>query len=187
MRKITEVLRLDAQGLSQRQIALSTAMSKTAVRDYLFRAERAGLCWPLPEAMTAEALEATLFPPPVVLPAAERPVPDWRVIHKELKRKDCHVTLRLVAGVERVQSRRLALQPVLLPLQPLVGRHRRGHAPVVCRWGADVRRFQRRQGPGVGRPGQRRGSPRRSVRLGSGRVGDDLRRGLWVPRAWSAG
>jgi len=96
MRKITEVLRLDAQGLSQRQIALSTAMSKTAVRDYLFRAERAGLCWPLPEAMTAEALEAALFPPPVVLPAALRPVPDWRAIHGELKRKDCHVTLRLL-------------------------------------------------------------------------------------------
>ena len=96
MRKITEVLRLDAQGLSQRQIAASTAMSKTAVREYARRAERAGLRWPLPEAMTGEALDAALFPPPVVVPAAARPVPDWRAVHKELKRKDCHVTLRLL-------------------------------------------------------------------------------------------
>jgi transposase len=96
MRKITEVLRLNAQGLSQRQIALSAGMSKTAVREYLSRAERAGVGWPLPEAMTAETLEAVLFPPPVVVPAALRPVPDWRAVHKELKRKDCHVTLRLL-------------------------------------------------------------------------------------------
>jgi transposase len=94
--QITEVLRLDALGLSQRQIALSTNMSKTAVRDYLSRARRAGLGWPLPEAMTAESLEATLFPPPVAVPAAERPIPDWRQVHRELKRKDCHVTLRLL-------------------------------------------------------------------------------------------
>jgi transposase len=96
MRKITEVLRLAAQGLSQRQIALSTAVSKTAVREYLSRAERAGVRWPLPEGMTAEALEAALFPRPVVVPAGERPVPDWRAVHKELKRKDCHMTLRLL-------------------------------------------------------------------------------------------
>jgi transposase len=96
MRKITEVLRLNAQGLSQRQIALSVGMSKTAVREYLSRAERAGVGWPLPEAMTAEAVEAALFPPPVVVPAGERPVPEWRAVHKELKRKDCHVTLRLL-------------------------------------------------------------------------------------------
>lgn len=96
MRKITEVLRLNAQGLSQRQIALSVGMSKTAVREYLSRAERAGVGWPLPETMTAEALEAALFPPPVVVLAALRPVPDWRAVHRELKRKDCHVTLRLL-------------------------------------------------------------------------------------------
>lgn len=96
MRKITEVLRLNAQGLSQRQIALSAGMSKTTVREYLSRAEKAGVGWPLAEAVTAEALEAALFPPPVVVPAALRPVPDWRAVHKELKRKDCHVTLRLL-------------------------------------------------------------------------------------------
>jgi len=96
MRKITEVLRLDAQGLSQRQIALGTGMSKTAVREYLSRAERAGVCWPLREDMTAESLEALLFPPAVAVSAEQRPVPDWRAVHKELKRKDCHVTLRLL-------------------------------------------------------------------------------------------
>lgn len=96
MRKITEVLRLSAQGLSQRQIALSCGMSKTAVREYLSRAERAGVGWPLPEAMTAESLDAVLFPPPVAVPAASRPVPEWREVHKQLKRRDYHVTLRLL-------------------------------------------------------------------------------------------
>jgi transposase len=96
MRKITEVLRLNAQGMSQRQIALSAGISKTAVREYLSRAEKAEVGWPLPEGMTAKTLEAALYPPPVVVPAALRPVPDWRAIHRELKRKDCHVTLRLL-------------------------------------------------------------------------------------------
>lgn len=94
MRKITEVLRLDAEGLSQRQIAISTRVCKTTVREYLFRARGAGLGWPLPAELTAEDLEAALFPAPV--PVADRPVPEWRAVHKELKRRDHHVTLRLV-------------------------------------------------------------------------------------------
>jgi transposase len=94
MRKITEALRLEAEGLSQRQIALGTGVSKTAVREYLFRARQAGLSWPLPAGVTAEAVEAALFPAPVAV--AERPIPDWRAVHKELKRKDHHMTLRLV-------------------------------------------------------------------------------------------
>lgn len=86
MRKIKEVLRLRYEvGLSGRLIAHSCGVGRTTVREYLHRAERAGVTWPLPEEMTDGALEALLFPPPSSLPGAERTLPDWEEVHKELK------------------------------------------------------------------------------------------------------
>ena len=85
MRKIKEVLRLRFDvGLSGRQIAHSCGMGRTTVREYLWRAKRAGVCWPLPEAMTEGELEALLFPAPP-LDGAARPLPDWQMVHDELK------------------------------------------------------------------------------------------------------
>jgi len=77
MRKIKEVLRLRWEGgLSHRAIAVSCRLGPSTVRDYLVRAEAAGLGWPLPEGMDEEALEARLFPP--TAPATQRrAVPDW--------------------------------------------------------------------------------------------------------------
>ncbi len=49
MRKIRDVLRLHADKLSKRRIAVSVNLGRTAVRDYIQRATRAGLSWPLPE------------------------------------------------------------------------------------------------------------------------------------------
>ena len=43
MRQITEVLRLNAQGLSYRQIAQSVGISASTVQSYLERAQRAGV------------------------------------------------------------------------------------------------------------------------------------------------
>ena len=43
MRKIRDVLRLHAGGLSKRRIAVSLTIGRTAVGDYIRRAERAGL------------------------------------------------------------------------------------------------------------------------------------------------
>lgn len=94
MRKTTEVLRLAAEGLSQRQIAASTGVGKTTVSEYLARAKEVGISWPLPEEMDAEVLDAALFPAPPVV--AERPVPDWRDLHRQLKDPRHHVTLRLL-------------------------------------------------------------------------------------------
>src|ERR1700730_11226723 len=45
VRKIKEVLRLHALGLSQRQIALSCAVGQATVSDYLKAAAAAGLKW----------------------------------------------------------------------------------------------------------------------------------------------
>jgi hypothetical protein len=63
MRKIREVLRLSLGGrLSARAVAASCGMGRTAVREYVQRATRAGLSWPLPEGLADDALEALLFP-----------------------------------------------------------------------------------------------------------------------------
>ncbi|MHB8395087.1 MAG: IS21 family transposase, partial [Candidatus Dormibacteria bacterium] len=93
MRKISEVLRLQAQGLSRWQISQSVGVGKTTVGEYLRRAEAAGLGWPLPDQLDEDSLEAKLFPTPTT--AAGRPVPDWREVHRELKRRR-HVTLELL-------------------------------------------------------------------------------------------
>jgi len=95
MRKITEALRLKAAGLGNREIAASIGAGKTTVYEILARAEAAGLSWPLPEEIDEVQLEATLYPPPTVELAERRPVPNWREVHRELKRKR-HVTLRLL-------------------------------------------------------------------------------------------
>jgi transposase len=95
MRKIAEVLRLKAAGISIRDIAASVGAGRTTIFEYLARAEAAGLAWPLPEGLDEAALEAKLFPPPCDEPASRRPAPEWPEVHRELKRGR-HVTLRLL-------------------------------------------------------------------------------------------
>jgi len=95
MRKISEVLRLKAANLSIREIAASTGAARTTVHEYLVRAAAAGLSWPLPPDLDEEALEAQLFPPLTPEVAARRPVPDWRAVRRELRRRR-HVTLQLL-------------------------------------------------------------------------------------------
>jgi transposase len=95
MRKIRDVLRLRlANGLPQRAIGRSLGVSQAVVSDYLDRARRAGLSWPLPEGLDDERLEALLFPPPSQVPSDQRPVPDWAWVHRELRRPN--VTLALL-------------------------------------------------------------------------------------------
>src|SRR5271168_5172075 len=95
MRKIREVLRLRfAQGLSQRAIGASLRLSIGAVNTYLSRARLAGLDWPLPDGFDDAQLEARLYPPPPDVAREHRPVPDWAVVHRELRRPN--VTLALL-------------------------------------------------------------------------------------------
>jgi transposase len=94
MRNIREVLRLSLhEGLSLRQIGASLAISPSALGDYLRRAKRAGVTWPLPEDLSDDALETLLFPP-APTPGPARPMPDWGYVHLELRRE--HVTLTLL-------------------------------------------------------------------------------------------
>ena len=94
MRKIRDALRLRAGGLSMREIAASLGVGQSTLSDYLKRAARAGLVWPLPEALTDAALEAMLFQPVGGATRRVHAQPDWPAIHRELRRKD--VTLALL-------------------------------------------------------------------------------------------
>ena len=94
MRKIREVLRLRfAQGLSQRAIGTSLRLSTGAVNACLNRARRAELDWPLPEGLDDGQLEALLYPPPPAVATEQRPVPDWAVVHRELRRPNMTLAL----------------------------------------------------------------------------------------------
>jgi transposase len=94
MRKIRDVLRLRAGGMSKRKIAASLSIGATAAGDCVRRARRAGLSWPLPENLSDAALERLLYPPPLVAAKDRRAQPDWVAIHRELRRPG--VTLALL-------------------------------------------------------------------------------------------
>ena len=95
MRKIRDVLRLTAAGMSSRRIAASLSIGATTVIDCQHRARTVGVVWPLPEDMTEGALEAALY----AIRRSKRghrriAEPDWAGVHRELKRK--HVTLLIL-------------------------------------------------------------------------------------------
>jgi transposase len=91
MRKIREVLRLRAEGYSERQIARSVGCARSSIQICLWRAEQAGVSWPLPADVDEAQLEERLYPrrPPGI---EVHPRPDFEWIERELKRK--HVTRR---------------------------------------------------------------------------------------------
>ncbi len=97
MCKIKEVLRLKHElGLGQRQIARGCCIGLGTVHDYLARAERAGLTWPLPDGWDEERVEAALFgAEPVRTRQPERALPDFAAIHEQ-RQKHRHVTLQLL-------------------------------------------------------------------------------------------
>ena len=86
MRKIKDVLRLTHDvHLNTRQVALSLNISRSTVKNYQERAQKAGLSWPLPEDLTEEPLEQKLFPPLVSVEAPAKALPDFDYIYRELK------------------------------------------------------------------------------------------------------
>lgn len=95
MRKIKEVLRLHKESsLSERQIAKSCGISRSTVKDYLQRVQRAGLSWPLPPDLDDAQLENLLFPSTQPIPPENRGMPPMDSLYQELKNKG--VTLQLL-------------------------------------------------------------------------------------------
>ena len=79
--------------MSSRKVGSSLGIGATTVIDFLGRARRAGIAWPLADDLEEEALEARLFPSPTIT-KDQRPLPDWPSVHRELKRPG--VTLQLL-------------------------------------------------------------------------------------------
>ena len=93
MRKIKEVLRLKWEfNQSNKQIAQSCKIARSTVREYLDRAKRAGLCWPLDPDLDDTAIETMLFP--VIAVSEKRQMPPMDYLYQELKKKG--VTLQLL-------------------------------------------------------------------------------------------
>ena len=97
MRYVKDILRLKHQNqLSVREIAGSCGLPTSTVGDYLQRAEAAGLAWPLPEGLSDSELAERLLKPadPTGPGDPVKPLPDWSVVHEQLRRKG--VTLQLL-------------------------------------------------------------------------------------------
>ena len=95
MHLLKEVLRLTAAGLSQRQIARSLKLSNGVVAKYQAAGRRAGLSWPLPEALDDVALANRLCAKPAESAPAAHVAPDFASIHEQLKEKG---VMRLCSG-----------------------------------------------------------------------------------------
>ena len=94
MRKIKEILRLKYEAkLTNRQIAHSCKLARSTIANYLERAEKAGLRWPLPDELDEDQLHELLFPDTLPF-TPPRPLPDLAHVHRELRRR--HVTLQLL-------------------------------------------------------------------------------------------
>ncbi len=95
MRKIKEVLRLKWENrCSNKQIAQSCNMARSSVREYLRRAQEAGLRWPLDPGRDDTGLENLLFPAREVPRSSQPKMPSMEYLFRELKRPG--VTLQLL-------------------------------------------------------------------------------------------
>ena len=85
-------------------IARKLGISHSTVREYLARIAAAGITWPLPVAVTEEALERQLFANGGVRAGVRHYAePDWAVVARELKRPGVNLM------IPRLISRRLHL------------------------------------------------------------------------------
>ncbi|MCG6538382.1 MAG: IS21 family transposase, partial [Syntrophales bacterium LBB04] len=95
MNKLKEILRLKHEcKLSNRKIARSIQTSHSTVSDYLNRAQKHGISWPIPEEWDEVKLQSVLCPEPDSEKREKKVLPDFSVITRELRRKG--VTLQLL-------------------------------------------------------------------------------------------
>lgn len=92
MTNYRDILRMSAQGISKRSIALSTSHSRNTVSKVLQAAEKSNVKWPIPESVSNAELEKILYP--AVDNERDRRIPDFESIHKELAKSG--VTLMLL-------------------------------------------------------------------------------------------
>jgi transposase len=93
VRKINDVLRLNEQGFSGREIAQSLGCARSTVGDTLCRAAAAGLSYDLAQDLSDAQLYARLYPGNTGS-TRRRVEPDYEYLHRELRRPDAKVTLQ---------------------------------------------------------------------------------------------
>lgn len=94
MRKISEIFRQRFElKLGYRDIARSVDLSIGTISEYIRRGKAAGLEWPFPPGLSEQALYDKLFLPSPVK-TKNRVLPDWKYVHKELRKKG--ITLHLL-------------------------------------------------------------------------------------------
>lgn len=94
MRQIRQLLRLDHDGVSAREIGRRLGVARSTIQDYLHRAKAVGLAWPLPTDLTDERLEQRLFTRAGVKSGFRRRAePDWAALARELKRPGVNLTV----------------------------------------------------------------------------------------------
>ena len=88
VRYIKEILRLRYEAkLSQRDISRSVRVSVGSVNQYLARAAKAGIGWPVPEDMDQKALIKAMFPDQQATRKSGFIAPEWPTAQIELRRK----------------------------------------------------------------------------------------------------
>ncbi len=106
----TEILRLAAEGRSQRQIAASVRSSRNTVSEVIIAAQTHGITWPLEEAVSNEQLGGILFPNRHT-ETSEYLEPDFPYIHAELSKPK--VTLTLLWDEYRRKAESLGKKPYM--------------------------------------------------------------------------
>ena len=186
MRRIRDGLRMKhARGLSERVIARSLGLGKGTVGACVGRARKAGLTWPLPDALSDDDLELLLFPAPPAAPDGDRPVPDWAVVDRELRRpgvtrallwEEYRAAHPLGFGYAGFCEHHEAWKGRVRPIAPQVRLRR--NAAGACRRGEGLRRLRRRHG----RRDRSRDWARDWARDWGGPGGEAVRRGV-APKA----
>jgi len=92
MTKYREILKLNSQGISNRNIAESLKCSRNTIRKVLERAKEECLLWPLPDNLSDQLLEQRLFGKRAGF--QNRKMPDFEYIHQEMAHNG--VTLSLL-------------------------------------------------------------------------------------------
>ena len=103
MTKFKEILRLQQQGLSQRQIAVSLRISRNTIKEFFRRLESSDLSLPLNEHLSDQDIWNTLYGTKSEGPEYQRPDYDW--VTKEMRHKG--VTLLSLWGSYRLRCKEM--------------------------------------------------------------------------------
>ncbi len=94
MRQIRELLRLAHDGCSVRDMARRFGVARSTIQDNLKRAREAGLTWPLPDDLTNDFLEQSLFSRTGIKAGfRRRPEPDWALLARKMKRPGVNLSV----------------------------------------------------------------------------------------------